>query len=185
MILCGSEIKHSSAHSGRMTYGAGQFRITLWMLLITVALFACTTPPKPVIKSVTYAYEPQAERRLAVVARQLLKNSDLGDSGFFMVTRNDDALRWRLLLTDLAEETLDMQYFIWKGDASGVLLLDRVIKAADRGVRLRILVDDLFVFGADRAIAALSQHPQIKDGDKSLIYLDMTGNIDKKVNSDR
>jgi putative cardiolipin synthase len=55
-----------------------------------------------------------------------------------------------------------MQYFIWKGDASGELLLDRVIKAADRGVRVRILVDDIYLLGSDRTIAALSQHPRIE-----------------------
>ena len=71
-------------------------------------------------------------------------------------------MRWRLLLADMAEETLDMQYFIWKGDASGELLLDRVIKAADRGVRVRILVDDIYLIGADRTIAALSQHSKIE-----------------------
>jgi putative cardiolipin synthase len=69
---------------------------------------------------------------------------------------------WRLLLADLAEETLDMQYFIWKADATGDLLLDHVIKAADRGVRVRILVDDIYIIGADRSVAALSQHPNIE-----------------------
>ena len=71
-------------------------------------------------------------------------------------------MRWRLLLADTAEETLDIQYFIWKDDASGDLLLDRVIKAADRGVRVRLLVDDIYLIGVDRTVAALSQHPQIE-----------------------
>jgi len=65
-------------------------------------------------------------------------------------------------MADMAEETLDMQYFIWKGDASGDLLLDRVIKAADRGVRVRLLIDDIYVIGIDRTVAGLSQHPQIE-----------------------
>lgn len=154
--------KHIPAHSDHMIYRAVQFWIALCLLLITATLFACSTLPKPVIKSVTHAYEPQVERRLAVVTRQLLEDSDPGDSGFFMLTSNEDALRWRLLLADLAEETLDMQYFIWKDDVSGVLLLDRVIRTADRGVRVRILVDDLFVIGGERTVAALSQHLKIE-----------------------
>jgi putative cardiolipin synthase len=71
-------------------------------------------------------------------------------------------LQWRLLLADKAEETLDMQYFVWNADTSGELFLDRIIKAADRGVRVRILVDDIYLLGVDRTIAALSQHPQIE-----------------------
>jgi putative cardiolipin synthase len=114
------------------------------------------------MKTLTLAYEPHPDTRLAVVTRDLTAEVAEGHSGFFKLFRNDDAMRWRLLLADTAEETLDMQYFIWKGDASGELLLDRVIKAADRGVRVRILVDDIYLIGADRTIAALSQHPRIE-----------------------
>jgi len=53
-----------------------------------------------------------------------------------------------------------MQYFLWKDDASSDLLLDRVIQAADRGVRVRMLVGDSHLIGADRRFAALNQHPQ-------------------------
>ena len=114
------------------------------------------------MKTLTLAYEPHPDARLAAVSRDLIEEKDDGPSGFIKLFRNDDAMRWRLLLADMAEETLDMQYFIWKGDASGELLLDRVIKAADRGVRVRILVDDIYLIGADRTIAALSQHPKIE-----------------------
>ena len=133
-----------------------------WLLFITLFFFACTTLPKPEMKTLTLAYEPNPESQLAIVSRNLVEDIDDGMSGFFKLFRNDDAMRWRLLLADMAEETLDIQYFIWKGDASGDLLLDRVIKAADRGVRVRILVDDIYVIGADRSVAALSQHPQIE-----------------------
>lgn len=112
-------------------------------------------------------------------------------SGFLMLLRNDEALRWRLLLADLAEETLDIQVFLWKGDASSDLLLDRVIKAADRGVRVRILVDDVHLIGEDRAVAALSQHPQIevrlfnpskgRSGSRILYGIEFLGNV-KQLN---
>jgi putative cardiolipin synthase len=132
-----------------------------WLLFITVFFLACTTLPKPEMKTITLAYEPHPEGQLAVASSNFLKDNDEGMSGFFKLFRNDEAMRWRLLLADMAQETLDMQYFIWKGDACGDLLLERVIKAADRGVRVRILVDDIYVIDADRAVAALSQHPQI------------------------
>jgi len=132
------------------------------LLLIAWLLAACTTLPDPGMKTLTLAYEPHPDSRLAIAARDLTAGMEEGKSGFFKLFRNDDAMHWRLWLADTAEETLDMQYFIWKGDACGDLLLDRVIKAADRGVRVRILVDDIYLLGADRTIAALSQHPQIE-----------------------
>jgi putative cardiolipin synthase len=125
-------------------------------------LLACSTLPEPEMKTLTLAYEPHPDARLATLTRELTEEENDGLSGFIKLFRNDDAMRWRLLLAHLAEETLDMQYFIWKGDAIGELLLDRVIKAADRGVRVRLLVDDIYLIGADRTIAALSQHPKIE-----------------------
>jgi putative cardiolipin synthase len=100
-----------------------------------VVLLACISLPEPELKFTTLAYEPHPVRRLAVATRSILKGEDPGVSGFFMLLRNDEALRWRLLLADLAEETLDIQVFIWKDEASSDLLIDRVMQAADRGVQ--------------------------------------------------
>jgi putative cardiolipin synthase len=134
----------------------------LLVILMLPVFYSCQSLPIPETKTISYAHEPLPERKLAVITRDLFKGKDSGTSGFLSLLRNDDAMRWRLLLVDLAEETLDMQYFIWKGDAAGDLLLDRVIRAADRGVRVRLLVDDIHLLGEDRAVAALSQHPQIE-----------------------
>ena len=141
--------------------------IVVGVILITVILGGCLSVPRTLPKDtppkrVSYTYEPPAGSRLAKLSNQLLADKTEDVSGFLMLARNDDALKWRLLLADLAEETLDMQYYVWKGDASADLLLDRVIKAADRGVRVRLLVDDVLHMGADPAIAALSRHPQIE-----------------------
>jgi putative cardiolipin synthase len=137
------------------------------IILITVILSGCLSVPRTLPKdtspkAVSYTYEPPPDNRLALLSNQLLADTPEDASGFFMLERNDDALKWRLLLTDLAEETLDMQYYVRKGDASAHLLLDRVIKAADRGVRVRLLLDDVLHMGADPAVAALSRHPQIE-----------------------
>ncbi|NIV26341.1 MAG: phospholipase D family protein, partial [Gammaproteobacteria bacterium] len=53
------------------------------------------------------------------------------------------ALTLRLDLIDVAEHSIDIQYFIWQNDLSGILVIDRLIEAADRGVRIRALVDDI------------------------------------------
>jgi putative cardiolipin synthase len=65
-------------------------------------------------------------------------------------------------MTELAEKTLDLQYFSWEADATGRILAERLVQAADRGVRVRILVDDLNVLGRDTVIAALDAHPSIE-----------------------
>ncbi len=93
-----------------------------WPLFIPLVFSACMTLPKPEMKILTLSYEPHPESQLAVASRNLLEDLDDGNSGFFKLFRNDDAMRWRLLLADMAEETLAMQYFIWKGDISGDLL---------------------------------------------------------------
>ncbi len=184
-----SKIFSVSGH--RLLIQAGRRLVFLCFGLITVALIACTTLPRPEIRPLTLAYEPHPQRRLAVIAENLLKGTETGTSGFSMLLRNDKALRWRLLLADLAEETLDIQVFIWKNDASSDLLLDRVIKAADRGVRVRILVDDIHLIGGDRAVAALNQHSQIevrlfnpakgRSGSSILYGIEFLGNV-KQLN---
>jgi putative cardiolipin synthase len=85
-----------------------------------------------------------------------------GESGVVYMRYGSKALVARLALVDLAERSLDLQYFIWDADISGHLLADRVIRAADRGVRVRVLLDDVSVVGRDAAIARLSAHPNIE-----------------------
>jgi putative cardiolipin synthase len=57
---------------------------------------------------------------------------------------------------------LDLQYFIWDADTTGRILAERLVRAADRGVRVRILVDDLNLEGRDAVVAALDGHPNIE-----------------------
>ncbi|KPK67580.1 MAG: hypothetical protein AMJ84_12750, partial [Acidithiobacillales bacterium SM23_46] len=64
-------------------------------------------------------------------------------SGFELIDSNEDGLRWRLALIDSARQSIDLQYYLWYGDAAGRLLVKRLLDAADRGVKVRVLVDDL------------------------------------------
>ena len=65
-------------------------------------------------------------------------------------------------LAERAERSLDLQYFLIKNDASGKLLMDTVLAAADRGVRVRMLIDDIEDLGRNREITALSAHDNIE-----------------------
>ena len=73
-----------------------------------------------------------------------------------------DGLVARLALIDGAERTLDLQYYLWDSDAVGYLLLNRLISAADRGVSVRLLVDDLKLRRRTRAIATLCLHANME-----------------------
>lgn len=68
----------------------------------------------------------------------------------------------RIGMIDLAEKTLDLQVYIWEGDDTGRILAQRLIRAAERGVRVRLLIDDMGVGASDNAIAAMDAHPNIE-----------------------
>jgi putative cardiolipin synthase len=98
------------------------------------------------------------------IGRQLAEMAMVhpGESGFAMIRYPRPAFTSRIMLTELAEKSLDMRYFIWEGDATGWILAERLVRAADRGVRVRILVDDMHLSGRDTGIAAIDAHPNIE-----------------------
>jgi len=86
-----------------------------------------------------------------------------GLSGFSVVREGERAFVGRLAMADLAEKSLDAQYYIWDGDITGQILADRLIRAADRGVRVRVLIDDHYLTEVrDFRLAALDAHPNIE-----------------------
>ena len=84
-----------------------------------------------------------------------------GESGFAIVRDGRNAFTARIAMVDLAEKSLDAQYYIWEADATGWILGERIIQAADRGVRVRLLIDDITLAGRDAGVAALDAHPNI------------------------
>jgi putative cardiolipin synthase len=86
-----------------------------------------------------------------------------GRSGFRLLPTGLDAFVARGLLIELAERTLDLQYYIFHADHTGSLVIDRLIAAADRGVRVRMLLDDWGTLEKkDEAVAALDAHPNVE-----------------------
>ena len=84
------------------------------------------------------------------------------ESGFVLIRKGRPAFTDRIAMTALAERSLDLQYYIWEADTTGRILALRLAEAADRGVRVRILVDDNNITGRDSPIAALDAHPNIE-----------------------
>jgi putative cardiolipin synthase len=85
-----------------------------------------------------------------------------GLSGFYPLSTGMDAFITRYALIDQAQRSLDVQYYIWHQDTTGVVLVDKLLQAADRGVRVRILLDDLDTAGKDSGLMSLDAHPNIE-----------------------
>mgnify|MGYP001153630360 CR=1 FL=1 len=85
-----------------------------------------------------------------------------GQSGLMLVTNNLRAFAIRAMAARSAERSLDLQYYYWKGDLTGGLLAHELISAADRGVRVRLLLDDVNTTGNDSTYLALDSHPNIE-----------------------
>ena len=85
-----------------------------------------------------------------------------GNSGIHPLLDPLDAFAARMLLARTAERSLDVQYYIWRQDTTGTMLFQALRAAADRGVRVRLLLDDNNTYGLDPVLAALHQHPNIE-----------------------
>lgn len=82
-------------------------------------------------------------------------------SGVYPLEEGNDAFAARYLLTNMAEKTLDVQYYIWHNDLSGRLLFSALFRAAERGVKVRLLLDDNNTGGLDESLRRLNAHPNI------------------------
>lgn len=119
--------------------------------------------PLPAIEPRRYsnAIGGSNEGPLARGARQLAA-AHPGLSGIHMLNDGRSGFAARMTLAKSAAHTLDVQYYIWKGDLSGSLLLNELRAAAARGVRVRLLLDDNGISGLDEPLAALDQAPNIE-----------------------
>ncbi|NQY25679.1 MAG: phospholipase D family protein [Piscirickettsiaceae bacterium] len=83
------------------------------------------------------------------------------ESGFLLLNTGKDALLKRVVLLDFAEQAIDLQYYIWNSDKSGRLLAHKLLLAADRGVHVRLLLDDFSIAGRDGLLFLMNSHPNI------------------------
>jgi putative cardiolipin synthase len=84
------------------------------------------------------------------------------ESGFYLLTDNTDAFVARLTLILKARHSLDIQYYIIHRDASSQMLGYALLEAADRGVHVRVLVDDIDLSGRDQNLKIINAHPNIE-----------------------
>ncbi len=89
-------------------------------------------------------------------------DADHQDDWFVLLNDGPTALDWRLRAIDTATESIDLQTFLWTFDTIGALVLGHLIAAADRGVVIKLLVDDSFMAGEDEIFLQLHRHPNIE-----------------------
>lgn len=140
-------------------------------LVTAIALAGCAADPVARPRGEPgQARPPAATGLLADAEAQVRRDHGPDRSGFHLLDRNEDGLRWRLALVDTATRSLDLQYYVWWADESGELLMKHVIDAANRGVKVRLILDDLStilkdaaqVAERDEAMARLNAHPNIE-----------------------
>ena len=126
-----------------------------------LSLLACAKLPEHVERPRSSAYADTRDTRLGrALAREVAAHP--GKSGVLPLASGREACAARALLAEAAERSLDVQYYIWRHDTSGSLLDDALWRAAERGVRVRLLLDDANTRGADATLAALDAHPNIE-----------------------
>ncbi|WP_166679147.1 phospholipase D family protein [Paraburkholderia sp. BL6665CI2N2] len=129
----------------------------------TAFLTACASRPPATAfdRQVTHAL-PATETTPLHTALAPLEAAHPDQSGFRVLASGTDALQMRIALARAATKTLDMQYYIANEDTTGKLLLGAALYAADHGVRVRMLVDDLNFKDIDRVMAGLNSHDNIE-----------------------
>jgi putative cardiolipin synthase len=110
----------------------------------------------------SYAKPAATEGILAEMADRIAKEHGPESSGFKALDGSKEALDWRLALIDSAVSSVDIQTYLWYADNAGRLMLERAVNAAQRGVHVRMIVDDLLTIGLDQVIVELENQPNIE-----------------------
>ena len=155
-----ARINHKHMKISTTTYNKSMLAIYC-SIAITVA--GCSTLPKHKIESIpeTTLQVDTAQTTLAQIIQPLQEqHPDL--TGYLVLFEPLEALATRLSLIDKAEKRLDLQYYIWDNDKVGALALHALIRAADRGVKIRLLIDDNNAKSTEGIFLALAQHPNIE-----------------------
>ena len=136
-------------------------RISVTMLLVAI-LTGCASLPE----EIEHPIEPLVTQLTSTLSElsdsYRLERPKQGTNAVLLQDTGWDALAQRLALIETAEHSIDIQYYIWNSDASGHYLANRLIAAADRGVQVRVILDDINLNEREDLLAAIDSHPQIE-----------------------
>jgi cardiolipin synthase C len=126
-----------------------------------VSMCGCKSLPQQPERQESHAILDTAHTRLGNSVEPYLAQHP-GMSGFHPLDQGADAFVARVALVRAAERTLDVQYYAFHADGIGAALMNELLMAADRGVRVRLLLDDLHTSGQDDILAALDSHANVE-----------------------
>jgi putative cardiolipin synthase len=155
LIFWGAAIRRRSARREGARHGA--------VLLAIAILCGCAglppgaDYPKPASAAFAHPEDTRLGRQFADAARE-----HGGNSAFRIINVGVDGFQLRMQMIDAAQSALDLQYFIFRGDETGRMLTDGLQRAADRGVRIRVLVDDGDRVAGDEQILRLLANPSVE-----------------------
>jgi putative cardiolipin synthase len=132
---------------------------TRWAVPTLVLLLAACAPLQPVDLPLETAPPPADGTLWTAIAAE--RPDAWSAEWHALLNEGPMALDWRLQAIDAATQSIDLQTFLWHVDAVGAAVIDHLLRAADRGVRIRILVDDSFLLGEDGQLMYLQQHSNI------------------------
>jgi putative cardiolipin synthase len=163
-LLAGRPIKQVPALRRRclVSSRAGRWGLHAGLLGLALLAGACATSPVGTPhKTDTFALPDLNSTRLGKIFEPVAAKH-LGFSGVDLVSSGREAFEVRFGLAHLAEKTIDAQYYLWAPDSSGLRMLSALLDAADRGVRVRVLLDDLNFAGMDFDLAVLNAYPNVE-----------------------
>ncbi|MGI9287828.1 MAG: phospholipase D-like domain-containing protein [Pseudomonadales bacterium] len=132
----------------------------LAVLLCLMLTMGCATRPAKVEKTVAQRLQDPLTTSLGQLTASQAKVHG-GKSGIILLDSGRQAFTSRVALAGRAQRTLDAQYYIWNADKTGRILAERILSAAEQGVRVRLLLDDYGVGNKDNGLIALTAHPNI------------------------
>jgi putative cardiolipin synthase len=147
----------------RLLHSTASSCATRAVLLLALVLAACAAVPPGADfpRPPSRALANPGETKLGALAAKWSSQHD-GLTGFRLLPGGIDSFSLRAEMADAAQRTIDAQYFVLQGDDTGRLFIGRLLAAADRGVRVRLLLDDANSIGGDRRVTALAAHPNIE-----------------------
>ncbi|MCG8688268.1 MAG: phospholipase D family protein, partial [Desulfobacterales bacterium] len=132
------------------------------LFFLTLLLSSCAaTLPTDFPRTQSQSYTDTDTTFLGQTVHPLAANHP-GKSGFHILDDGLDAFVARVVLARSAQRSLDIQYYLYHDDLIGRLFTEELFKAADRGVRVRLLVDDMDLKGRDIGATAIDSHPNIE-----------------------
>ena len=133
----------------------------LGVIALVLLFSGCASLPTDVERTESFALQDTGNTRLA---REIdpLTAAHSEQSGFYLLNDGIGAFIARIALVEAAEKSLDVQYYIWHDDLTGKVLHNRLLHAADRGVRVRLLLDDLDTAGKEAMLHVIDSHPNIE-----------------------